>query len=85
MQTDNNIIQIYSIFSGTFYEVTREDFKLLDVGQLPLLKKPNSCKKCNGRGHMGRNAENYGYFVCNCLRKVIDHSIIKNAQEVTVS
>ena len=82
---NNETVQVYSIFSGTFYEVTKEDFKILDVGQLPLLKKPNNCKKCNNRGHIGRNAQTYGYFVCNCLRKVIDHSIIKNAQEVTDS
>ncbi len=84
MQTDNNTVQVYSIFSGTFYEVTKADFKLLDIGQIPLLKIPKSCKKCNGRGHVGRNSESYGYFVCNCLRKVVDHSIIKNAQEVKV-
>ena len=82
--TNNNTIQIYSIFSGTFYEVTTEDFKLLDAGQIPILKKPSSCKKCNGRGHIGRDTENHGYFVCNCLRKVIDYSKVKNAQNVTV-
>jgi uncharacterized Fe-S radical SAM superfamily protein PflX len=82
---NHNTIQIYSIFSGTFYEVPKEDFKLLDMGQIPLLKKPSGCKKCNGRCHIGRNAESYGYFICKCLHKVIDHSIIKNAQEVTVS
>jgi hypothetical protein len=81
---NNETIQVYSIFSGTFYEVTKEDFKILDAGQLPLLKKPSNCKKCNNRGHIGRNAQTYGYFICNCLNKVLDRSIIKNAQEVTV-
>ena len=72
-------MKIYSIFSGTFYDVQDEDFPLLDIGQLPLKKEPSkSCSKCYGRGHTGRNYENLTYSVCNCVKKVINFDLIKN-------
>lgn len=72
---------IYSAFSGTFYEVLESDIPLLDVGQIPLLKKPKSnCNKCYGRGHMGRDTQNYTYDVCYCVRKVVNFDIIKSAE-----
>jgi hypothetical protein len=69
---------IYSVFSGTYYEVLEKDIKILDIGQIPLKEKPpNSCKKCNGRGYIGRDIKNYAYEVCNCVRKKIDFDYIK--------
>lgn len=86
MQTQNKTILIFSVFSGTFYEVLREDFKLLDMGQVPLIKKPSSkCNKCFGRSHLGRDTQTYAYAICNCLRKVIDHDMIKHVENLTVS
>jgi hypothetical protein len=85
MQKSNKTILLFSVFSGTFYEVLKDDFKLLDVGQLPLTQKPNSrCNKCFGRGHLGRDTQTYGYAVCNCLRKVIDHDMIKHVENLTI-
>jgi hypothetical protein len=73
---------IYSIFSGTFYEVLDEDVTILDIGQLPLIKNPNkNCSKCYGRGHTGRNFENLTYSVCNCVKKVIDYALTKNEEQ----
>ena len=70
---------IYSVFSGTFYEIKQEDFPLLDIGQLPLKKMPSkTCSKCYGRGHVGRNHENLTYSVCNCVKKVIDYDLIQH-------
>ena len=70
------------MFSGTFYDIVPKDFSLLDVGQLPLKKSPQkNCSKCYGRGHTGRNSENLTYSVCNCIKKVIDYDLIKNASK----
>jgi hypothetical protein len=72
---------VYSVFSATYYEVLESDIPLLDVGQLPLLKRPKSkCNKCLGRGHLGRDTQNYAYAVCSCVRKEINFNIIKSAE-----
>lgn len=72
-----SIKNIFSAYSGTFYTIPEKDLSLLDSGQLPLLKKPSSCKKCLGRGHNGRDNQNFSYVVCNCVKKVIDLEEIK--------
>jgi hypothetical protein len=78
MQESTKII--YSAFSGTFYTIPEGDFSLLDMGQLPLLKKPSSsCKKCFGRGHIGRDNQNFHYYLCNCVKKVLDLEAIKSS------
>ena len=70
---------IYSVFSGTYYDVLEKDIKHLDVGQLPLISKPsNSCKKCNGRGNVGRDIKTYALEVCNCVKKKIDFEYLKS-------
>ena len=84
MQKSNNIL-IYSVFSGTYYEIPTKDFTLLDIGQLPLIKKPSStCSKCHGRGHTGRDTQTFGYSICSCIRKVINHDIIRHAENITI-
>jgi hypothetical protein len=73
---------IYSAFSGTFYTILEKDFSLLDMGQLPLVKiPPSSCKKCNGRGHLGRDNQTFHYYICNCVRKCLDVELIKKSIE----
>lgn len=80
METKNNII--YSVFSGTVYEIPEKDLKILDIGQIPLLKRPNNkCSKCYGRGYNGRDAQNFAYFACSCIRKVVDFS--KNTVDIS--
>jgi len=70
---------IYSVFSGTIYQVPEKDLKILDVAQIPLQKLPNkSCSKCYGRGYKGRDAENYAYYACTCIQKVADLKMIDN-------
>jgi hypothetical protein len=69
--------QIYSVFSGTYYEVPEKDVKLLDIGQMVLKSKPSNCKKCNNRGFIGRDINSFAYEVCNCVRKKIDFDYIK--------
>ena len=63
MQNSNKKMWMYSIFSGTFYEIPESDFPLMDIGQLPLTKKPNNCSKCHDRGHMGRDTKTFGDLV----------------------
>jgi hypothetical protein len=70
---------IYSVFSGTYYDVLEKDIKLLDIGQIALICKPsNSCKKCNGRGNVGRDIKTYAFEVCNCVKKKIDFEYLKS-------
>lgn len=75
----NQIKLIYSAFSGTFYKIPEKDLSLLDMGQLPLLKEPKKCNKCHGRGHLGRDNQTLSYFICNCVKKVIDLEEIKKS------
>jgi hypothetical protein len=75
-----SIKNIYSAFSGTFYTIIDKDFSLLDMGQLPLTKRPSSsCKKCQGRGHIGRDNQNFQYYICNCVKKMLDVEKIKKS------
>lgn len=75
-------IPMFSIFSGTFYDLPEGDITIVNEGQIPLLKTPPSnCKKCYGRGHIGRDTQNYGYIPCMCVRKVVNFSIIKRGEQ----
>lgn len=79
---------IYSVFSGTYYDVLEKDFKLLNVGQIPLKSQPpQNCKKCYGRGHLGREQNTYAFEICSCVRKKIDFDLVKSLipQEVQSS
>ena len=73
METKNKIV--YSVFSGTVYEIPEKDLKILDIGQVPLTKHPNrNCPKCYGRHYTGRDSQNFAYLACSCIRKVVDHT-----------
>lgn len=86
METQNKKIWVYSVFSGILYELPEKDIKLLDIGQLPLKKRPNtSCKKCYGKYDIGRDTQNYAYVPCSCLRKVIDFDILKSLESFRIS
>lgn len=70
---------IYNVFSGLIFEIPEKDIKILDVSQVPLKKMPKSnCNKCYGRHYVGRDSENFVYYVCGCLRKVVDFDSVKN-------
>jgi|APGre2960657404_1045060.scaffolds.fasta_scaffold14728_1 hypothetical protein len=70
---------IYSVFSGTFYELPEKDVKILDIGQIPLKRNQSaSCNKCYGRGQIGRDMTNFSYQICKCVRKNIDFDLIKS-------
>lgn len=85
MQTHNKLL-MYSIFSGTYYEIPESDFPLMDGGQIPLVKSPSrSCSKCYGRGHLGRDTQTYAYVVCSCVKKAVNLNLIKNSKDVTIS
>jgi hypothetical protein len=74
----NTTKAIYSVFSGTFYHVLEKDVKLLNFGQIPLIDQPKqNCKKCYGRGHLGRDHTTYAFEICTCVRKKIDFNYIK--------
>lgn len=76
---------MYSVFSGTFYDIPESDFKLMDDGQIPLTKQPpTNCSKCYGRGHLGRDTQTFAYKICNCVRKCANFNLIKNATDITI-
>lgn len=79
MQTPN-IILIYNVFSGTFLEFPETDINLLQVGYLPLTKKPKNCKKCHSRGFTGRDTRNLTYSPCSCVQKVLNLDILKRLE-----
>jgi hypothetical protein len=69
---------IYSVFSGTFYEIPENDLKILDIGQIPLKNKHKNCSKCFSRGYLGRDTKTFAYQICNCIRKNIDFDSAKS-------
>jgi hypothetical protein len=64
---------VYSAFSGTYLTIPEQDLLLMEVGHIPLKKQPqSSCNKCHGRGHLGRDNQSFFYYICNCVKKVMD-------------
>lgn len=63
----------FSIFGGYIYEANSEEEKVLDAFQIPLREHPNSsCKKCQGRFHVGFNVQQKHYIICpKCSKKYI--------------
>jgi len=72
-----NMIDVYSVYSGLYYQVSRDFFILLDDGQLPLLSPPKACKKCYNRGYIGFS-QNYMYLICTCIQKNIDQNCLRS-------
>lgn len=79
MQTHNSVL-IYSVFSGTFYELPETDIDLLQAGHLPLSNKPKNCKKCYSRGFSGKDTRNLTYSPCSCVQKVLKLDILKHLE-----
>jgi len=77
----NNTTHVYSVFSGTLYEILTSDIKYLDEGQIPLSSLPKkNCKKCYGKFNLGRDAQNLTYSPCSCLRKVVNLDIVRSLE-----
>ena len=75
MQTTKHI---YNIFSGTYLEIPEPDLNVLCLGQIPLKNIPNfNCKKCYGKGHIGKDSVSFAYQICSCVRKNINIDLIK--------
>jgi len=72
-----NILNIFSVYSGIYYQIPESMFKLLDDGQLPLMSQPKVCKKCFSRGYSGFSTEKYAYLPCVCVQKNIDKDCLK--------
>lgn len=63
----------YSLLSGDVYEIAEDEIGNLDDFQVPLIKKPKSnCKRCYGRGYIGRDRVKKYFIMCNCIKKYID-------------
>lgn len=81
MEIMHKTVPVYSVFSGTIYDILETDIKILNIGQIPLNKNPSSnCKKCYGKFNVGRNLQNYAYTPCSCLRKVVNIDIVKDLE-----
>lgn len=76
---------VYSVYSGIFFEFPEKDIKHLDAGHIPLTKnQTKNCKKCYGRGHLGRDQNTLAYQICKCIRKNIDFDLIKSLVETKI-
>ena len=69
---------VYSMYSGLYYTVPEDHFAMLDGGQVPLKKGPQSCKTCHSRGYIGFDSKNYIYSVCKCVGKNTDKDMIRS-------
>ena len=75
---NNNTKKIFSVFSGTFYEILEKDVPILNNGQIILKQEFKACSKCYKRGYVGRNAETLVFNPCNCVRKSVDLVLTNN-------
>jgi hypothetical protein len=76
------LINVFSVFSGSYFQIPEKDLNLLQQGHLPLIKKPRSnCKKCFGRGYSGRNKKELSYFPCSCVLKTLNTDILKKLED----
>ena len=74
----NNKRLVFSIYSGTLYEVPRDEFWNLDAGQVPLLEPPKqNCKKCFGRGYEYKERIRNEYQICRCTAAKVDWLALK--------
>jgi hypothetical protein len=79
---ENKNIIIYSVFSGTIYEMPEKDFNLLDISHIPLKEYPTLNKNKNfGRPYTGRDLNNFAYYAAPSVIKVIDRSKNSNDTE----
>jgi hypothetical protein len=67
------MINLYNVYSGETYKLREEELKNTLEGEIPLTKSPKtSCKKCYGRGHIGRDRIKQIYQPCtNCVEKCV--------------
>ena len=79
MENNNKKIIIYSVFSGTIFEIPEKDLKIIDIAHIPLKEYPKINKKQNyGRYFVGRDKNNYAYYASPSVLKVIDREITQN-------
>ena len=65
-------VKIYSLFSGTLYEVYEREIVNLGDGHIPLDKFPKvTCKNCYGRGYTHYDKDRSIYPICQCMLKCI--------------
>jgi hypothetical protein len=77
-ESNKKTILLFSVFSGTFFEVLEKDYEHFNEGYVPLKKLPSTnCKSCYGRGYTGRNKQNLSFQPCNCMRKVVNYEFIE--------
>lgn len=70
---DENKPLYFSIFGGYIYESDKDEEKILDAFQIPLVSRPKSTCKCKGRFHVGFDTKTKHFIVCSkCARKCID-------------
>lgn len=71
----------FSIVTGQIVKILPDEVKLLEIYQIPLLKKPNtSCRKCYGRGYSAITSDTKLHNPCSCVIKVIDNSLFTNKE-----
>jgi hypothetical protein len=64
---------IYNVYSGECYSILEYELKNVQEGEIPIRQKPKtSCKKCYGRGYIGRDSTKHIFQPCpNCIEKQI--------------
>ena len=65
------MINIYNVYSGEVYELQEDELKNLLEGEIPLTSAPKrNCKKCYGRGYIGKDNDKRIFQPCtNCIEK----------------
>lgn len=64
---------VFNVYSGESYEILNEEINNLQEGEIPLRRLPrSSCRKCYGRGHIGKDKIKHIYQPCPlCVEKQI--------------
>ena len=63
---NTNTCWVYSLLTGQYYTLLKEEVKHLYSWQIPFTKKPKSnCNKCYGRAYTGHNPKSNVYEPCH--------------------
>jgi hypothetical protein len=64
---------IFNVYSGELYELQEDELNNLQEGEIPLSCPPKrNCKKCYGRGYVGKDRLKSIYQPCTqCIEKNI--------------
>lgn len=70
----------FSLVTGEIVKILADEVAILENYQIPLRKKPNTCKKCYNRCYSKYDDFNQAYIPCKCVTNAIDNDAYKGTE-----